>query len=135
MFDFDRAPIGVRRLRYARDSMDGARVQVRDIDSFALVLLGGEVGVWNRANVLAAIMASVEGSNAVILSLESCDYFSKRSASLLLDLRERLGRGLVIVCDESVRRLLSIARIDDIIPVTSSVHAARELLLATFRAL
>jgi hypothetical protein len=109
--------------------MEGARIQVRDIGGIALVLIGGEIGVWNSASVLAAITASVQGYNEVILSLESCDNFTKRSTSLFLDLRERLGLVLVVVCNGALRRILAAGRIHEKgIPVTSSVEGALELL-------
>lgn len=109
-----------------------ARVVVSTQRGVPVATLEGEVDITNAADVRAQILAAVpNGAPGVVVDLTPTTYLDSRGVHLLLELAERLRRSqqaLGVVCppESVIRRTLTLAHLDQVVPVHTTVEAAVE---------
>jgi len=107
-----------------------ARVVVSTPGGVPVATVEGEVDITNAAEVRAQILAAVpNGAPGVVVDLTPTTYLDSRGVHLLLELAGRLRRSqqaLGVVCPSGsvIRRTLTLAHLDQVVPLYATVEAA-----------
>ena len=89
-------------------------------DGICTIDVKGELDVFNVAAFEEALDRA-SGSKVLIVDLRQCRYIDSSSISALIRARKKTGDKIRIVADGgSVRRVLTLTHLEDVIPVASS---------------
>ena len=109
------------------------RVSVRQLDGqLAVVELSGEVDMANADHVRQQLVGTAPAEcRAVVLDLSKLIYLDSAGIRMIFEISEQLAnRGATVAVfvppDASVRRVLTITRLDTLVPVRDSIEEAAE---------
>jgi anti-anti-sigma factor len=113
--------------------MGGGILQIaeRDIGTGRCELqLEGELDLWSVERLQAVLQRVARGNDAVLVSLQSCEFVDSTGIALILQARRQLedggGRLVVFGCSDQVLRIFTVAGLTD----AGIVFASREEALA-----
>lgn len=92
--------------------------------------VSGEVDLANAATIAEDLSSQVpNAARGVVLDLTETTYFDSSGVQLVFDLLERLQRRqqdlrLSVPADAPIRRVLSVVRLDETVPILTSVDEA-----------
>lgn len=110
-------------------------VSIRQQGPIAIATLTGEVDVSNAGQVGVDLFEAAPNDAAgLIIDLTPTTYLDSRGVQLLIELAERLRRReqqiRVVTPDRSVvRRILTLTRLDTILPLDATIEEAVEAML------
>ena len=93
-------------------------------DGVCTIDVKGELDVFN-AGAFEEALDRASGGKLVVVDLRQCRYIDSASISVLIRARKKTGDKIRIVANGgSVRRVLSLTHLEDVIPVVSSREEA-----------
>jgi len=111
---------------------DGVSIEFVDHrGTTAVVELGGEIDMANAGDIGSRLLNMPGAETCLVLDLERLDYLDSAGIRMLFDLSEQLARQgklllLAVATDAPVRRVLSITKLDMLVPVHDDVGGALE---------
>lgn len=107
-----------------------AQVRIDDLDGVLVAHLVGEIDLSNVDEVRALVIArSSQEAGALVLDLTETTYLDSTGVRLLFELAERLQSRrqqlrLVVTDEALVRRVILLTKLDEQVPLDTSVDAA-----------
>lgn len=107
-----------------------AQVRIDDLDGVLVAHLVGEIDLSNVDEVRALVIArSSQEAGALVLDLTETTYLDSTGVRLLFELAERLQARrqplrLVVTDEALVRRVILLTKLDEQVPLDTSVDAA-----------
>jgi anti-sigma B factor antagonist len=107
-----------------------AQLHVTERDNASVARIDGEIDVSNAAELAERVMSGMaDDASMLVLDLSHTTYVDSSGLRLLFELRRRLGSRrrklwVVVPAEAPVRRLLSLTRLEDVLPVVASVDDA-----------
>jgi anti-anti-sigma factor len=105
---------------------DLARIEASSANGTGIVRVAGEIDLSNSASVRDAIVDATSEASLVVLDLTAVEYLDSAGIAMLFRLAERLGYHrqelqLVVPPDASIRGVIRLTRLDQVVAVKDSV--------------
>jgi anti-anti-sigma factor len=111
--------------------MDDVSIDFDPRDGATVVKLGGEIDMANVDDVSRRLLSMPHEADSLVLDLEHLRYIDSAGIRMLFELSEQLARDgtrlvLAVAVDAPVRRVLSITKLDTLVPIRDDVVTAVE---------
>lgn len=99
-------------------------LRVKERDGFRIAEVVGDLDLSNVDAILRALREASDGQDALVISLEHCDYSDSHGLAMLVALVRQSTARLVIAASRRTRRLFEITGVDKILEISESVDGA-----------
>jgi len=111
-----------------RTAWEGLIYAQRDLGNAVCLAVAGEIDLDNASELKACLQIAAHSRETIIVDLADLRYLDSTGIQVLLDAQRKLaigGRMIVLaVPSASIRRVLGLVRMEEIIPTFSSVEEA-----------